>query len=162
MRFAVVEYEIFSCPFQFAIGIILLFLEFLLELISILFVLDLFHPIPSFCECLNEPDIVIIITILWSMRTKTKVIVAKSIFNVNKQGACWKRLRYTVFVKFNPAGKIIVYGDQITISLKSKPERGRANVELIRKLADYFGVGKDKIRIISGRTSNKKLVEVDT
>jgi hypothetical protein len=64
MRFVVVEYEIFYCPFQFTIGIILLFLEFLLELISILFVLDLFHPIPSFCECLNEPDIVIIMTIL--------------------------------------------------------------------------------------------------
>jgi len=71
-------------------------------------------------------------------------------------------LRYTVFIKFNPACKIIVYGDQITISLKSKPERGKANRELIERLADYFGTGKDKIRIISGRTSNKKLVEVDT
>lgn len=57
---------------------------------------------------------------------------------------------------------IIVYGDQITISLKSKPERGKANRELIQKLADYFGTGKDRIRIISGITSNKKLVEVDT
>ena len=71
-------------------------------------------------------------------------------------------MRYTVFVKFNPAGKVTVYGDQITVSLKSKPERGRANLELIQKLADYFGIGKDGIRIISGRTSNKKLVEVDT
>jgi uncharacterized protein len=71
-------------------------------------------------------------------------------------------LRYTVFVKFNPADRIIVYGDQITISLKSKPERGKANRELIQKLADYFGIGKDKIRIIFGISSNKKLVEVDT
>jgi len=71
-------------------------------------------------------------------------------------------LRYTVFVKFNSAGKVLVYGDQITVSLKSKPERGKANRELIERLADYFGTGKDKIRIISGRTSNKKLVEVDT
>jgi len=63
MRFVVVEYEIFYCPFQFTIGIILLFLEFLLELISILFVLDLSHSITAFCKCLNEPDIVIIITI---------------------------------------------------------------------------------------------------
>jgi uncharacterized protein YggU (UPF0235/DUF167 family) len=71
-------------------------------------------------------------------------------------------LRYTVFVKFNPADRIIVYGDQITISLKSKPERGKANRELIQKLADYFGIGKDKIRIIFVISSNKKLVEVDT
>jgi uncharacterized protein len=71
-------------------------------------------------------------------------------------------LRYTVFVKFNPAGKIIVDGDQITVSLKSRPERPKANRELIQKLADYFEIDKDRIRIISGITSNKKLVEVNT
>jgi uncharacterized protein YggU (UPF0235/DUF167 family) len=70
-------------------------------------------------------------------------------------------LRYTVFVKFNPsAGKIIVNGDQITVSLKSKPQRGKANHELIQKLADYLKVDKGRVRIISGITSNKKLVEV--
>lgn len=31
---------------------------------------------------------------------------------------------------------------------------------MIQKLADYFEVTKDGIRIISGRTSKKKLVEV--
>jgi uncharacterized protein YggU (UPF0235/DUF167 family) len=71
-------------------------------------------------------------------------------------------LRYTVFVKFNPADRIAVYGDQITISINSKPERGKANRELIQKLADYFEIDKDKIRIILGISSNKKLVEVDT
>jgi uncharacterized protein YggU (UPF0235/DUF167 family) len=71
-------------------------------------------------------------------------------------------LRYTVFVKFNPADRIVVYGDQITLSIKSKPERGKANRELIQKLADYFEIDKDKIRIISGMSSNKKLVEVNT
>ena len=71
-------------------------------------------------------------------------------------------MRYSVFVKFSPAGKIIVYGDQITISLRSKPERGKANRELIQKLADYFEIDKERILIISGRTSNKKLVEIDT
>ena len=91
-----------------------------------------------------------------------KVWVAKSILNANKWEACWKKLRYSVFVKFSPAGKIIVYGDQITISLRSKPERGKANRELIQKLADYFEIDKERILIISGRTSNKKLVEVDT
>lgn len=71
-------------------------------------------------------------------------------------------MRYTVFVKFNSTSNITVYGDQITVSIKSKPEKGKANRELIQKLADYFGIGKDRIRIILGRTSNKKLVEVDT
>lgn len=71
-------------------------------------------------------------------------------------------MRYTVFVKFNPTGKIIVYGDRITVSLQSKPERGKANRELIQKLADYFKIDKVRIQIVSGRTSNKKLVEVGT
>jgi uncharacterized protein YggU (UPF0235/DUF167 family) len=65
-------------------------------------------------------------------------------------------------VKFNPVSKIIVYGDQITISLKSKPERGKANRELIQKLADYFEIDKNRIQIISGIISNKKLVNIDT
>ena len=70
-------------------------------------------------------------------------------------------MRYTVFVKFNPVDRIVVYGDQITLSIKSKPERGKANRELIKKLADYFEIDKDKIRIISGISSNRKLVELD-
>ena len=65
-------------------------------------------------------------------------------------------------MKFNPVSKIIVYGDQITISLKSKPERGKANRELIQKLADYFEIDKNRIQIISGMISNKKLVNIDT
>jgi uncharacterized protein len=50
--------------------------------------------------------------------------------------------------------------NEITISLRSRPEEGKANRELIEKLADYFGVNTDGIRIISGRTSKRKLVEV--
>jgi uncharacterized protein len=65
-------------------------------------------------------------------------------------------------VKFNSTCKIRLDGDEITISLRSKPKGSKANLELIQKLADYFEVSKDGIQIISGRTSNKKLVEVDT
>ncbi|MDQ5868652.1 MAG: DUF167 domain-containing protein [Thermoproteota archaeon] len=52
-------------------------------------------------------------------------------------------------------------GNEITICLRSKPERGKANKELIGKLANYFGVSKDKLRIISGLTSTKKLIEIE-
>jgi uncharacterized protein len=71
-----------------------------------------------------------------------------------------KFMRFTVFVKFDSTGKVIVDNNEVTVSLKSKPEGGKANQELIKKLADYFGVNADGIRIISGRTSKKKLVEV--
>lgn len=69
-------------------------------------------------------------------------------------------MRFTVFINFSSTGKIIVDGNEITISIKSQPKGGRANLELIKKLAEHFGVSKDEIRIISGKTSKKKLVEV--
>ena len=57
-------------------------------------------------------------------------------------------MHYTVFVKFNPSGKIKVKGNEITICLRSKPERGKANKEMIERLAHYFEVSKNKVRII--------------
>lgn len=69
-------------------------------------------------------------------------------------------LRYSIFVKFDSGGKIHVDGNEITVALKSKPERNKANRELIEKLATYFGTSKDRIRIIAGMTSSKKLVDV--
>ena len=70
-------------------------------------------------------------------------------------------MKYTIFVKFNSSpSKIQIQENEITISLKSKPERGKANLELIQKLAGYFGVAKDKINIISGLSSTKKLVDI--
>ena len=56
--------------------------------------------------------------------------------------------------------KIFINGNVITIALKSKPERNKANRELITKLAKYFGTAKDRIHIIAGMTSSKKLVDV--
>jgi uncharacterized protein YggU (UPF0235/DUF167 family) len=63
-------------------------------------------------------------------------------------------LRYSIFVKFDSGGKIHVDGSEIT---KSKPERNKANRE---KLATYFGTSKDRICIIAGMTSSKKLVDI--
>jgi uncharacterized protein YggU (UPF0235/DUF167 family) len=40
-------------------------------------------------------------------------------------------MKYTVFVKFDRDDKIEIKENEITISLKSKPERGRANREPI-------------------------------
>ena len=71
-------------------------------------------------------------------------------------------MKYTVFAKFNSRpGKIQLIDNEIIICLRSEPERGKANKELISKLANYFGVSKDKVHIISGLTSTKKLIEVE-
>jgi uncharacterized protein len=69
-------------------------------------------------------------------------------------------VRYSVSVRFSPDGRLEVNGDEIAISIKSQPERGRANRELVKKLAAHFGVGEERVRIISGLASRKKLVEV--
>ena len=65
-----------------------------------------------------------------------------------------------VSVRFSPDGKLKVSGNEIAISIKSKPERGRANREIVEKLAAHFGVDKDRIKIVSGLASRKKIVQV--
>ena len=64
-------------------------------------------------------------------------------------------MRYTVFVEFNSSGKIQIQKSEITISIKSKPERGKANRELVEKLADTFKISVDNVHIISGLGSPK-------
>ena len=49
---------------------------------------------------------------------------------------------------------------KIIIAIKSEPKHGKANKELIRKTSDFFGVPENSIRIISGLTSRKKIIEI--
>ena len=64
-------------------------------------------------------------------------------------------------MRFSPDGAISVAGDEITISIKSQPERGKANRELVNRLSEYFGVSEASVRIVSGLASRKKIVEID-
>lgn len=49
----------------------------------------------------------------------------------------------------------------LTAYLKSPPAEGKANEELIARLAERFGLPKSRLRIKSGLSSRTKLVEVD-
>ena len=69
-------------------------------------------------------------------------------------------MRYNVLVKFSSDGRLEIRGNEIIISIKSERERGKANNELVKKMAKHFGVGTDHIRIVSGLTSRKKIIEV--
>ena len=55
---------------------------------------------------------------------------------------------------------LVVRGEEITISIRSAPERGRANAELVKKLARHFRVDPVSVRIIRGASSRNKLVEI--
>jgi len=53
-----------------------------------------------------------------------------------------------------------VNGNRILVGLTSKRKRGRANAELIRKLARHFGVPSSKVKILAGSKSKHKIVEI--
>ena len=50
---------------------------------------------------------------------------------------------------------------KIIVGLTSIPEKGKANRELIKKLAKHFKIHSSKVNIISGFKSKKKIVEVN-
>ncbi len=46
------------------------------------------------------------------------------------------------------------------VSVKEPPVQGRANAGIIRALAEHFHVAPSRVRIVSGYTSRKKIIEV--
>jgi len=70
-----------------------------------------------------------------------------------------EELRYEVTVRLHE-DFVRVDGNRILVGLTSKPRKGRANAELIRKLAKHFGVSSSEVRILSGFKSKSKIVEV--
>lgn len=68
-------------------------------------------------------------------------------------------MRYEVKVRFHE-DFVRVDGNRILVGLTSKPRAGRANNELIRKLAKHFGVPPSKVRILAGFKSKNKIVEI--
>lgn len=68
-------------------------------------------------------------------------------------------------VKVNPSsGKLAASLDKtgvIKIYLKSAPENGKANKELIAFLAKTLGIPQANLLIVSGMTSRKKKIKID-
>lgn len=70
------------------------------------------------------------------------------------------KMKYLVTVSFNSSDFFHVENNEIKISLKSKPELGKANRELIKSLSEHFKISTNKIKILSGFSSRKKVVEI--
>ena len=68
-------------------------------------------------------------------------------------------MRYEVKVKFHE-DFVKADGTRILVGITSKPERGKANAELIRKLAKHFSVPSSRVRILAGQKSKSKIVEI--
>ena len=48
----------------------------------------------------------------------------------------------------------------VKIKLKSAPEKGKANEELIELLSDSFEIPRQNIKILTGETARTKLIEI--
>jgi uncharacterized protein (TIGR00251 family) len=66
---------------------------------------------------------------------------------------------YKVSVTFHK-DFIEVNNDEICIGIKSKPQKGEANRELIKKLAKHFDVSPSHVKTTSGEKSRKKLIQI--
>ena len=68
-------------------------------------------------------------------------------------------MRYEVTVEFHK-DFVKVEGKRVLVGLTSKPVKGKANAELIKKLAKHFKVPPSHIKFVSGLKSRDKIVEV--
>jgi len=68
-------------------------------------------------------------------------------------------MKYEVEVRFHN-DFLKVEGNKIIVGLTSKPEKGKANLELIKKLAKHFKVSSSQVKIVSGLKSKRKIVEI--
>ena len=68
---------------------------------------------------------------------------------------------YKVSVTFHK-DFIEVNNDEISVGIKSKPQKGEANKELIKKLSKHFNVPQSQVKITYGEKSRKKLIQIIT
>jgi len=66
---------------------------------------------------------------------------------------------YEITVKFQKDFLEII-DNQITIGVISKPVKGEANKEVIKKLSKHFQIQVSHIQIKSGHKSKQKIVEI--
>ena len=52
-------------------------------------------------------------------------------------------------------------GDAWKLALAAPPVDGKANEECVRYLAEWAGVPRARVRIVSGATARRKLVEIE-
>ena len=69
-----------------------------------------------------------------------------------------------VKVRVKPGSKRVKVervGDTLVVSVRSPAREGKANAELTKVLAEYYGVPKSRVRIVRGHRSRDKVVEIE-
>ncbi len=69
-------------------------------------------------------------------------------------------MKFTVSVR--PGKSALQYdGNRIIISTEEKFRNNMANRDILRQVSDFFEIPESDIRILSGFTSRKKLIEIN-
>ena len=66
---------------------------------------------------------------------------------------------YKVHVEFSKEVLEII-NDEIIIGVKSKPIKGEANKEIIKKIAKHFKISTTLVQIKSGHKSSEKIIKI--
>ncbi len=66
---------------------------------------------------------------------------------------------YKVNVEFSKEF-LVIENDQISIGIKSKPIKGEANKEIVKKIAKHLKISTSLVQIKSGHKSSEKIIEI--
>ncbi len=80
----------------------------------------------------------------------------------NEKGEVYLRLKVRPGAQATEARGVLAGedGDTIKVDVAAAPEQGKANLELIRYLSDWFDVRKEQVKVISGAGDKLKLVKI--
>lgn len=69
---------------------------------------------------------------------------------------------YTVRIKFDSFDKFVLdnINNEIELSIRSVPIKGKANKEIIQKISSYFNVKARNVKIVHGMYSKTKIIDI--
>lgn len=89
-------------------------------------------------------------------------MLSPSLKNFNQDGEIYLRVKARPGAGFTAVKQILTdsAGEIIKINLAAPAVKGKANLELVKFLAQEFAVAKNNIKIISGAGERLKLVKI--
>lgn len=93
------------------------------------------------------------------MGSRTNGIKNLSQLKINQFNRSSTVMLYEITVEFNK-DFLEISENEISIGIMSKPIRGQANLEIVKKLSKHFGVHTNNIRIKSGHKAKHKIVDI--
>ena len=71
-----------------------------------------------------------------------------------------KRIEVKVIARAKKEALLKISDNNYKIKVSSPPERYKANQRVIELLSSEFGLKRSDVKIVSGHTSNRKIIEI--